>query len=83
MEKPTIKLQFEGVDSWNRAVFKDINSKDRYGDTENLYSTYATEKDVLKTVKTECLRYFGKSFGCEPMGSRPNVNYEIIIKEGE
>ena len=64
-----ITIKFEGVDSFNRPIFKDINSKDRYGDTDHLFDTEATEGEVLTKINIGDLCFFGKRFGCEPMGT--------------
>jgi len=64
-----ITIKFEGVDSFNRPIFKDINSKDRYGDTDHLFDTEATEKEVLTKINIDDLCFFGKRFGCEPTGT--------------
>lgn len=75
MEK--IKVEFEGIDSWNRPVFKDVNSKARYGSVWTLFDYGDTEEVVLSKINEEDLLYFGSHFGCEPMGS-PAGNIEII-----
>ena len=67
------KVKFHGIDHFNRPVFKDINSKQFFGDTNNLFYRYATEAEVLSKIKSENLTYFGRKFGCEPMGTSCNV----------
>lgn len=74
-----IIVKFEGIDSNNRPIFKDVNSCLRYGNTEELFPHWTDEKTVLKKVESESLSYFGDTFGCEPMGSRCNV--EILNPE--
>jgi len=72
-----IKLQFVGIDSWNRPVFRDPNEKKYFGDVCNLFGDDATEADVLKKVTIYDLCYFGEYFGCEPMGTDVPDKYYI------
>ena len=44
MKQKIIKVDFEGIDFFNRPIFKDIKSKNRYGDVNNLFSSFATKK---------------------------------------
>ena len=68
-----IKVKFEGIDSWNRPIFKSINSTDRFGSVHDLFNDDATESRVLELVKEEDLCFFGVSFGWEPMGTPCDV----------
>lgn len=72
-----IKLQFIGIDSWNRPVFKSPNEKLYFGDVCNLFSDNATESEVLKKVTIYDLCYFGEHFGCEPTGTDVPDKYYI------
>ena len=72
-----VKLQFAGIDSWNRPVFKSPNEKAYFGDVNNLFNDEATEVEVLKKVTIYDLCYFGDHFGCEPMGSDVPDKYYI------
>jgi len=76
------KVMFEGVDSWNRPVFKSINNKNRFGSVDKLFSHDYTEANVLKEVTKADLCFFGTSFGCEPMGS-PAGNIAIVTGKTE
>lgn len=69
---------FQGIDSFNRPVFKDIESRDRYGSCDKLFSDDATEDEVLKEVTEEDLLFFGLKFGCEPMGTPAPKSLRII-----
>lgn len=73
-------VEFEGIDSWNRPVFKAVNKTGtrwyRYGAVDVLFDKGATENEVLAKVTTADLTYFGFTFGCEPMGESCNV--EIV-----
>ncbi len=76
-----ITLKFVGVDSWNRPVFKDINTKYYYGSTNKLFSYEAEKAKVVKYFKQhpEELEYFGSHFDCEPMGGlNEGVKFEFI-----
>ena len=33
-----IKIKFRGIDSWNRPVFKNIDSKSHYGSVNTLFN---------------------------------------------
>jgi hypothetical protein len=68
-EAEKIRLQFVGIDNWNRPVFVVPGKKEYYGDVNNLFSWGATEDEVLNKISTYDLCYFGDHFGCEPMGS--------------
>lgn len=72
-----IKLQFVGIDSWNRPVFKDPDKNEFFGDVNNLFDYSATETEVLKKVDIYNLCYFGSHFGCEPMGTSVPDKYYI------
>jgi hypothetical protein len=71
-----IEIKFEGIDNWNRPIFKDVNSKWRFGDVNNLFSYHDIEEDDkfkqflvdYKKTPNYYLQYFGSSFGCEPNG---------------
>lgn len=72
-----IKIQFEGIDDWNRPVFKAVDSRERFGCIHELFNYEATEIEVLNKIGELDLCYFGNSFGCEPMGTNAG-NIEII-----
>lgn len=74
-----IQVAFHGVDSWGRPVFKDIESKSFYGDTDNLFNCYSTEQEILESVTAKDLIYFGSKFDCEPLGTLPSDNIEILV----
>ena len=75
MKKTNIK--FEGIDSWNRPVFKRIDSNERFGSVDILFNYSDTEKEVLDKISEDDLLYFGNGFDCEPMGDQVN-NLKII-----
>jgi len=81
------KVMFEGIDSWNRPVFRalrdgkgDTRTKSRYGATGKLFPYGESEKVVLEQVTEEDLCYFGSKFDCEPEGYDCTVK---IVKETE
>lgn len=85
--KTIVEIKFEGIDDWNRPVFKDVKSNMRYGDVNNLFSYHDIEdnekfKSFLLSYKENprfYLEYFGRSFGCEPNGGLPkNIELKII-----
>lgn len=77
-----IKVTFYGIDSMNRPIFVEQKGKKKYfyGDTDNLFSSTATEAEVLSSVKPSDLVYFGSRFDCEPMGTLPSEPISIQTK---
>ena len=74
-----ITVMFEGIDHWNRPVFKSTKTKSRYGSVDFLFNYNTSEKEVLEIISEKDLLYFGNNFGCEPMGN-PCKNLKILIK---
>lgn len=74
------KIQFYGIDRFNRPVFKSLDGgKGKfYGDVHNLFGYDATEAEVLAKVTVNDLCYFGSRFDCEPYGT-PVTNLEIVV----
>ncbi|MDA0145967.1 hypothetical protein OCT63_17210 [Vibrio sp. RW] len=72
------KVQFVGIDSFNRPIFKSMTDKAHYGSTETLFSYDATESEVLEKVGANDLSYFGSRFDCEPMGVKPQQPLVIV-----
>jgi len=60
-----IEIKFEGVDDWGRPIFKQVNSKNRFGSTDKLCYT----EEEINSITEQDLTWFGTSFNCEPMGS--------------
>ncbi|MBY7854403.1 hypothetical protein KW429_11905 [Vibrio fluvialis] len=73
-----ISIQFVGIDSFNRPIFKSLTDNAFYGSTEKLFSLHASESEVLAKVSVSDLDYFGSSFGCEPMGTPPARMLQIV-----
>lgn len=71
-----VKVKFEGIDSWNRPVFRNVDGVSRYGCVDILFHYDVTEEAVLQLINEKDLLWFGNSFDCEPMGNSCNV--EII-----
>lgn len=70
------KVRFYSVDRFNRPIFKD-ESGNYYGATDKLVSFTVSREQVLGYVETKDLTYFGRSFDCEPMGTKV-TNLEIV-----
>jgi len=70
-------VRFEGIDDFNRPIFKSIQFRNRFGSVNKLFDYGATEEEVLKTITEADLCYFGTSFNCEPMGDYVD-NIKII-----
>jgi hypothetical protein len=74
------ELKFEGIDHFNRPVFKDQQNY-RYGSVCSLFSFDATYEEVIKKITVFHLCYFGTHFGCEPHGGMIEPNNFKIVKE--
>lgn len=75
--KKEILIKFEGIDRFNRPIFKSLDTKSRYGSVDMLFNYNATEEEVLERISEKDLLWFGNSFGCEPMGD-PCENLKIM-----
>lgn len=76
------QLKFEGIDDWNRPVFKDHNNN-RFGDVDNLFEWGSTFEIVTEKISEKHICYFGDTFGCEPMGISISPNKIKLVKEWE
>ncbi len=76
------ELKFEGIDDWNRPVFKDHNNN-RFGDVDNLFNWGDTFETVTSKISEKHICYFGSTFGCEPMGTLINPDKIKLVKEWE
>ena len=80
MENEQILIEFEGIDSWCRPVFKEIDGVKRYGSVDKLFSGKGAFDEIRKTITEEDLCYFGNHFDCEPDGN-PSGNIKIVQEE--
>jgi len=76
------QLKFEGIDDWNRPVFKDHNNN-RFGDVDNLFKWGSTFEIVTSKISEKHICYFGSTFGCEPIGTLINPDKIKLVKEWE
>jgi hypothetical protein len=81
MEGQMIKVKFEGIDSWSRPIFKDVDSSMRFGSVDKLFGGDIKKEEILQLITESDLTYFGNRFDCEPMGD-PVDNIEIV-EEGK
>ena len=73
-----VRLEFVGVDGWNRPVWKAPDQQAAYyGSVNDLFDCDTTEDEVLKKVDTYGLCYFGDHMGGEPMGTDVPDKYYI------
>lgn len=86
--EPTSKtiyhLKFEGIDDWNRPVFKKTDSNIRLGDVNKLwtYNELGKKNETLLNYYREnidALEYFGRSFNCEPHGGKLKEHCLLVI----
>lgn len=70
----TIKVRFYGIDSWNRPVFKQTDTKQFFGNVGCLFDYDATAEQVEEAFigNEQYLYYFGNHFDCEPNGIHPS-----------
>ena len=52
-----MKVKFEGIDDFNRPIFKGIDSNQRFGSVDFLFGYESTEKEVLEIAKNEVNNY--------------------------
>ena len=84
-----IKVYFAGVDYWSRPVFKSIDGKHYYCDTEHLVNGNVKESEILdwyKTNGTSSIIFKGRMFDSEPEGDCVDIEivpYEEAKKERE
>lgn len=71
--KTPVIVRFEGIDQFDRPIFKDVDTNTRYGSTHLLFSYRSQEAEVLDIINEEDLSYFGDKFGCVPIGTSCNV----------
>jgi len=71
-------LTFEGIDDWNRPIFKD-SIGNRFGDVDNLFDWGSTVEDVLSKISEKHICYFGDHFGCEPYGTLINPDKILLL----
>ncbi len=86
VKEKTIIIKFVGIDSWNRPVYKDVNTTIYYGSVHTLFpnkniapnNTPAEINEYFKK-NIEELEYFGVQFDCEPNGGMP-AHYKLVIE---
>jgi hypothetical protein len=73
------QLKFEGIDDWNRPIFKDQDNN-RFGNTEILFDWGTSYEEVREKISENNIQYFGDHFGCEPMGTPMNPDKIKLVK---
>jgi len=76
-----IKIKFKGIDSWNRPVFKNIESNSHYGSITTLFDYVDSSDKIIAYFKENIheLEYFGDKFDCEPYGGLDSrIKLEIV-----
>lgn len=76
MSGARIPVVFEGIDNFNRPVFKEKSTGRRFGSTSMLFSYDAKPQYVRRCVccgEATMLTYFGTKFNCEPTGGEHAV----------
>jgi hypothetical protein len=74
-----VEIIFEGIDSFNRPVFKEKCGNARFGSVTELFRFESKKFGVSAyfSAHPETLEYFGTRFGCEPSGG---LNEKIKLK---
>ena len=75
-----MQVYFIGIDDWNRPVFKEVDKNTYIGSLYKLFANGTPQENVLEQITSNDLVYFGRSFGCEPLGETLSGNIEIISK---
>lgn len=75
------QLVFEGLDDFNRPVFKQVGTNLRFGSTNKTFSGSDSNQHIQEMLSEEDIVYFGTKFGCEPDGTpiKPD-RIELIFK---
>ena len=82
-----ITLDYQGVDWWNRPIFKVSGLHIDYdifvGSTNHLFNGTDPREKVIEFFENNPreLEIMGTEFGCEPHGGSINPNLEIIFKK--
>jgi Domain of unknown function (DUF3560) len=77
MENITV-VTFEGIDRWNRPVFKAIDKSAYYGSVDIIFDDDATEAEVLTKITEDNILYLYNDPEDDPMGTKPNN--KIVIQ---
>ena len=62
-------IRFVGINGFHHPMFKEDGLKNFYGSIDKLFSRGATEEEVLASIITDDLTFFGSTFESEPMGT--------------
>jgi len=80
------KFKFEGIDDWNRPVYKQVDSNVRIGSVDILFpnkeiapNNTVEEIDNYFKNNLDKLSIFGTDFNCEPLGYKLKTNIIKII----
>ena len=85
-----LDIQFVGIDSWNRPVFKHVKYPLYFGSVAILFpdkekAPNNTPEEISEYFKKRIdeLEYFGESFDCEPHGglNKDKVKLNIIAHD--
>ena len=87
VKERNIFIKFEGIDDWNRPVYREVDTLARYGSVNRLFpdkkiapnNTIEEINDYFRKNMKE-LEFFGHSFNCEPHGGLSD-NHTLIIKD--
>lgn len=81
-----LSLRFYGIDGWNRPVFKDMDSRNFYGDVDHLFGHDVEQMEVINFYSdkqlNKCLSYFGYKFNCEPEGREIKDDVSVSLYLG-
>lgn len=83
MKNEILTIQFEGIDFWNRPIFK-IEDRNLYmSDVNNLFDAGTTKEQIQEFYKDKDLRehitIHGADIEDDPLGTRVKSNYELRI----
>ena len=73
------EIQFQGIDFHNRPIFID-KFKNFYGSTDILFADWEVPRGEKLQKALNNLTFFGRSFGCEPMGDKIKGTFKLVDK---
>jgi len=73
-----MKFKYKGIDRFGRPVFV---SKEQIhiGSVNILFNYGATSQEVMNRIKGEELVYFGRTFNCEPEGTKIDLTKVELV----
>ncbi len=79
VSKLIVNIKFEGIDTFSRPIFKEVNGSARFGDSDCTKTGKPEEVIAFYRNNIQKLQYFGRKFDCEPNGGLDsNIQLKIV-----